>query len=293
MKITTFPSAIRLALGLLLSAQAGSSLMADDNFSWNYNFSELGSPYGYYLTTTPSEAGGYFYKLSSKGTWQYWAGATQRSMFGSWTGGGDRSFIARNLYAGGVLKQGQSIANPIFSLDSSWQWGATSGYLVTYMGLFDDQGNGYMATTIVNGTMAFYQVNMDNINDFSSWRLLVANTSAYDKNDLPIVTGGGNNTIKGHMHQIITFSIDDNVLRLTTSVDPDGGLTYTLRDVDPQIAGYTTIVVGGYQANNEKIQLDNFVLTGATIPETSSAALVFGIVFAAIAIAGVRRRARK
>lgn len=115
--------------------------------------------------------------------------------------------------------------------------------------------------------MAVYQVeSINDLKDASSWRLLSRNATAFDKNKLPIVAGGKSNTIKGNLHHIITFAIQGTTLTLKTSIDAGGGITYPLKDVDPEYANFTTLVIGGTQANNEKLHLDDIIITGSLVP---------------------------
>lgn len=286
-------AAARLGLPALLAGGLfGARPLNAAAFQYHYDFSDKGGDsYSYIYTTTPESGGAYFHRTdASDTTWQFWGGGDAGTLIGVWTGYRN-NFIARNLADGGVLGAGQGVSNPTFSLDSSWQWGDNTSNNATFMGLFNAAGAGYLASIGVNGSMTLYQV--DSLNDLYSpanWRTLASNPAAYDNSLLPSIAGGGPDTIKGHLHQIITFSISGSMLNLGTSVDGGGGLGHTLSGGDAVYSDFTTLVIGSFQGYNEKIHIDDIKLSGSIIPEPSSGAAFAGLAAIAFTAFATRRR---
>lgn len=247
------------------------SLIADNSFDYQYDFSERGIKTTA-ISRTPSEATGYLYEITSTGSWQHWGGSAHSALLSA---NKTYSFVARKLSDGDTdLATGQSITDFSFTVDSSWAWGSQGNNLITYLGLFNDDGNGYLAAVSTNGSMSFYALNTNQLGSLGSLAALKSGTTAYDSSKLALVSGGQ----WGNMKQNLTFSLVGSTLTLASSIDSTATFTYSLGPSESAYTDFTTIVIGGRQYNNEKIQIDSYSINGTVIPELSTSVIWIGIV---------------
>lgn len=240
------------------------SLAVGAEFSYTNDFNTHGAA-AKVITTTPTSTNDYFSKYSEVGTWELINGR----MKADWTGSqaGVSSFVELDFRDNNLLGSGQSIVNPSLTAATRWTNGNSGdAFLWNYFGFLNTAGQGYVAAVSRSGIVQFFEVNA--LSDESSWVLL-------GDRDINLRQG------LSAQHSF-TFSIQDDELTLVdTRVSDSVSASFSVALSSLKYSEFTTIVLGGKfgtgpSGSTFNINFDDLLVTGTSVPESSSVALVFG-----------------
>jgi len=266
MRSLMFSSKISLShiacVAVLASALPSFAVGAD--FSYSNDFSEYGvNPKT--ITSTASSANGFFSKDPELGTWELINGRVKAV----WTGSseGVSSFVKRDFREDNLLGVEQSIENPSLTIAAYWTNGnSADAFLWSYFGLLNASGQGYIAAVSRSGIIEFFEV--DSLSDASSWTLLGSNDTGFMQ---------GQTT-----HHSFTFSIQSNDLTLVnTNLSKSTDASFSVALPSLKYSEFTTIVFGGKfgtgsSGSSFNVNFDDLLVTGTSIPEPGSVALLSG-----------------
>lgn len=212
----------------------------------------------------------YFYRLESSTTWVWQNGSLYTS---SVTTG----FSARNLWAGDVLDETQSLDTFSISVGAFFNSGLTDRENdAYYIGLLNENGAGYMVEVTRSGTVTLSEISGGMS---GTWTQLTQGTFNAD-------------TLGSESRQTLALSFTGTSLSFQNIKNGESAALYTLETTigDP-VEKFDTVILGAKMtASGQAAHFRDIILSGTVIPETTSFGTLIGTLMILVTTLSLRNR---
>jgi hypothetical protein len=266
-----------LCLALAASAQAFADTTSSLDVTWDFTRPTTASPNYITLPVEPNPAiADSFYRFAQTGG-EAMVGWTQDRNGGNggvlYTTGRNNdplvTYIVRTLNDGSLLAKNQALTDFSVSITNWWLWGNGShtSAETTLLGLFNADGNGYLAEVVRSGTVTLWSVT----GGVTGTRIQIE-TATFAPTLFPAAD-----------NKQILLSLSGTTL--TFGQKAADGTGEVIGEVSTSVAGtaygnFITLVVGAGFGGNDRVHFDDLHLTGTVavtaIPEPATLTFVMG-----------------